>query len=324
MTPPQKPLTAIIILNWNLPSDTAECINSILASKTTNYSIIIVDNNSSDDSIEQFKQKFGTKITLLQNQENLGFAAGVNVGIQYALKLQAEYIILLNNDTIVDSNMIEELKKAAAKTPEIGLLSPAVFYADTPEKVWRYGDNERPWLPIPLKISTKETARHLPNAFQLDYITFCCALIKRQVFEHIGLLDERFFMYFEDADFCRRTREAKFKIYCVPKARMWHKVSLSAVKDKPRNRYERSWGRLQFFRTHPHGFLPTLFYPYLLGKLLATSIKDILTGDPHLLRPLWLGTIKGFRYKKPQIPTFQPEDKHPRKHRITDKVTSAQ
>ena len=102
-------------------------------------------------------------------------------------------------------------------------------------------------------------------------------------------------MYLEDSDFCRRARDAGFEIWCVPTAKMWHKVSLSVQKDKPRNRYARSWGRVQFYRTHPHGRWPQLFHLYIIAKTLWTTVQDIIRRDWNLIKPLWTGTLQGYR-----------------------------
>ncbi|HET9222179.1 MAG TPA: hypothetical protein VFO07_06735, partial [Roseiflexaceae bacterium] len=117
----------------------------------------------------------------------------------------------------------------------------------------------------------------------------------RTVFETIGLFDEDYFMYFEDADFCRRARGAGFGIWCVPAARMWHKVSLSARKDKPSSRYAMAWGRARFYRHHPHGPSVALTTLYLFWKLMWTSLSDARAGDWELIRPLWAGTWDGYR-----------------------------
>ncbi len=301
MSANQPPPLAVIIVNWNLPLETIECLHSLRANGPAEVELIVVDNHSSDDSLAQLAAAFPGTITLLANADNLGFAGGVNAGLRHALRSPAEAILLLNNDTIVDGAMLATLLAAAQALPEAGILSPAIYYYREPERIWRYGDNESPWLPVPREISSRAAARHLPHPFPVDYVTFCGVLIRREVFSRIGLLDERFFMYFEDADFCRRARNAGFQVFSVPAAKMWHKVSLSAARDKPRNRYARSWGRVQFYRTHPHGYLPNLFYLYLLAKLLLTTAGDLCQGEWRLIKPLWHGTLAGFRKHEPKI-----------------------
>ena len=243
---------AVVILNWNLPEDTITCIESLGSAAGRDMQIIVVDNGSTDDSVMRFRQHFGSAVTLVQNGSNLGFAAGVNVGIERALADGAEYVLLLNNDTIVASDMIDRLLSAASAQPRAGVVAPVIYYHDEPQRIWRYADKQYRWFPVPMQCSPS-ALEGVNDPFHVDYVTGCGVLISRAVFEAIGGFDARYVMYFEDADFCRRARAAGFEIWCVPQARMWHKVSLSAQKDKPASRYAQSWGRAHFYRQHPHG-----------------------------------------------------------------------
>ena len=295
-----KPLY-IIILNWKLADETISCIESLQQGDLTDVHLVVVDNNSADGSVEQLKARFATQIHLIENPDNFGFAAGVNVGIEYALKSGAQAVMLLNNDTIVSPQMIDELLQAGQQLPRAGLIGPAIYYHQAPDRIWQYGDKSIPWLAFPRHISQKEveTVAHIP--FQLDYVTACCVVIRREVFETIGLFDPRFFMYFEDADFCARAKAAGFEIWCIPSAKVWHKVSLSAKKDKPTNRYAQAWGRVQFYRSNPLiARFPLIIYFIL--KLTWTSLRDIISGDWDLLKPLWLGTWNGYRDPLPLSP----------------------
>jgi GT2 family glycosyltransferase len=285
----------VIILNWNLPEETIACIESVQGNVVADLKIVVVDNDSSDNSIDLLTHHFGNWIEVIKNPKNLGFAAGMNAGINYALSMGAGSILLLNNDTVIDSAMICTLLNAACHLPRAGILGPAIYYYQDPTRIWRYGDKEFRWLPIPLQVSEREALRNFPAPFKLDYVTACGILIKREVFESIGLLDPHYFMYFEDADFCRRARQANYEIWCVPQAKMWHKVSLSAKKDKPTNRYAQSWGRVKFYRKHPHGPWAGLTFAYLIFKLMGIAITDLLHGDWELIKPLWFGTWHGYR-----------------------------
>ena len=164
----------IIILNWNLPDDTISCIESVQSSLSlTETAILVVDNGSTDDSVSRLTEHFGQTIEIIQNEKNLGFAAGVNIGIRIALEAGAQSILLLNNDTIVDKAMASELVASAQTHPKVGLFGPLIFYHQAPTRIWRFGDNEHPWLPIPLKIADKVVEDNPNAAFKVDYITFC-------------------------------------------------------------------------------------------------------------------------------------------------------
>jgi hypothetical protein len=283
----------VVVLNWNLPDETIACVDSVRASSVSDIEIIIVDNGSADRSVERFQERFGDAVRIIENAENLGFAAGVNVGIREALAAGAESVLVLNNDTFVDADMICRLASLAAQSPRSGVIGPVIYYYDRPQRVWRFGDREYRWLPVPLQLQEGALSRADQKPFRLDYVTACGMLIRRQVFEEIGLFDERYFMYFEDADFCRRAREAGYEVWCVPQARMWHKVSLSASKQKPAMRYAEAWGRAQFYRRHPHGFSRAATSAYLLVQSAVTTLRDVLSGDWDLIKPQWTGVLDG-------------------------------
>jgi hypothetical protein len=284
----------VIILNWNLADETIACVESVQASTAEPVHILVVDNGSTDDSLARLRARFGQSIALLPLADNLGFAGGVNAGIQAALAAGAAAVLLLNNDTVIDPTMIAQLAAVQRQQPQAALLAPVIYYHAAPQHIWRLADREYRWLPLPLALGARALERAGAEPLRVDYVTACGVLVRRAVFEQIGLFDTSYFMYFEDADFCRRARNAGFQIWCVPLARMWHKVSLSARKDKPGSRYAMAWGRARFYRHHPHGPLPGLTFLYLWLRALRTSCLDLLCGDGVLIRPLWQGTLDGY------------------------------
>ncbi len=294
---------SIIVLNWNLPADTLDCIASLQRGLLPGMSIVLVDNGSTDDSLALFRQHLDTSVAILPLPTNVGFAAGMNAGIAYALQAGAQSVLLLNNDTIVDPQMLCHLAQAAEQVPGAALLGPVIYYYDEPLRIWHFADNAYRWLPIPLRLGRWKLLQARGKPFPVDYVTACAVLIRRAVLETTGLLDPSFFMYFEDADFCWRARRAGFQIWCVPRARMWHRVSRSARKDKPLTRYTLAWGRAHFYRQCPHGPAPALTLLYLLGKLLLTTLGDIARGDGRLIAPLWRGTFDGYTGRPPRLPS---------------------
>lgn len=259
----------VIILNWNLKDETITCVKSVLASSYLPERVIVVDNGSSDGSASYIAKHFGNSIHLILNETNKGFAAGVNEGIRYALAHNADWVLLLNNDTIIAPDMIERLITVAECRPDIGILGPAIFYYNQPERVWRLGDRHFRWLPIPLKVPARVLHKRKEEILPVDYVTGCGMLIRRQVFLSIGLFDPNYFMYYEDADFCQRARRAGFSIVCVPAAKMWHKVSMSTSMNPSYQHYLKTRSRVQFYRRH---------YSLLaLGCLSVSIIWIILT-----------------------------------------------
>ncbi|EFO78911.1 glycosyl transferase family protein [Oscillochloris trichoides DG-6] len=287
-------LLYVVVLNWNLPADTIACVRSLQAELPTTAQILIVDNHSSDDSVAQFRAAFADTVHVLVTPANLGFAGGMNAGIRAALDAGADAVLLLNNDTVVDSAMLAELLHAAHARPQAGVLGPAIFYYDHPTRIWQLGSREYPLLPIPMNLGMRDLHHAAGRPFRLDYVTGCAMFVRRHVFEQVGLLDTSYVMYYEDADFCRRVRQAGYEIWCVPQARMWHRVSLSAGMVKPASRYAWAWGRARFYRQHPHGVVPGLGFVYLLMSTLIKSVGDLLRGDHQLTALLWRGTFDGY------------------------------
>ena len=298
-----EPLVYVLVLNWNLKDETAECVSSVLTSAYERYRIVIVDNGSSDGSVDYLRRTF-PGIDLIGNPTNVGFAAGSNIGIRHALRLGAEYVFLLNNDATVDTDMLAMLMQQAQGDASVGMVAPKILYhtgdrgpkRSDRDRIWRLGERIRPWLPVPVSIGRGEIDRgQYARPFEVDYVTFCGALIKRRVLETIGLLDERFFFSYEDADYCRRTLAAGYRILCEPRARMWHKVSLSAQRDAANTGYLRSKSRAVFYRRYPHGPHPWFTAAYLWASTLLRAGSFALSGDAELARQTVRGLYDGFR-----------------------------
>lgn len=290
-----QPFVYVVILNWNLKDDSEECVASVLRSDYPSYRVVIVDNGSTDGSPEYLTRHF-PEIQVIANPTNVGFAAGNNIGIRYALQRHADYVFLLNNDTTVAPCMLGKLVHYAEGSTSIGVVAPKVLYYKQRDRIWRMGERIYRWLPVPLSIGRDETDRgQFKEPFDVDYVAFCGVLIKRVVFETVGLLDECFFFTYEDADFCRRTRNAGFRIVCVPQAHIWHKVSLSAERDAANMRYLKSKSRAIFYRMYPHGPHPWLTAAYLWLNTLGTALVSLLHGQPELAKMAVRGLSDGYR-----------------------------
>jgi hypothetical protein len=283
----------VVVVNWNLPEETIACVQSVHANQISDMEIVVMDNGSTDCSVEMLKMHLGNTIQLLESSVNLGFAAGANLGIQHALCKGAQSVLLLNNDTIVDAGMVPHLLSTMANRPAAGIVAPVIYYHDNPGRVWQIGSREHCWLPIPVDVGSRMLSDMEQAPFRLDYVTACGMLVRRLVWETVGLFDVCYFMYFEDADFCRRVRHAGFEILCAPRARMWHRVSLSARKQRPGSRYAEAWGRAHFYRTHHHGPSATLTMAHVLLKAVCITLRDLLKWQWRLCLSLWRGTFDG-------------------------------
>jgi GT2 family glycosyltransferase len=222
------PKVSIIILNWNGKEDTIECLESLKKITYSNYEILLVDNGSTDGSVEWFKKLYPT-IKIIENDKNLGFAEGNNVGIEYALKSHFDYVLLLNNDTTVSPDFLDKMIPVIESERNIGIVGPKIMNYFNPEIVQSYGVKVNLWTVSSHNLQLNDI-RIDEKYINVDYVQGCAILIKRDVIDQIGLLDKKYFLYGEEKDLCFRARESGFYIACIPSATIWHKESVSSKK----------------------------------------------------------------------------------------------
>jgi hypothetical protein len=257
----------VIVLHWNGLADTLECLESLADLDYPAYGVAVVDNGSDDGVGAAVRERFPT-VTVLENGQNLGYAGGNNVGLEYALAQGADYALLLNNDTQVAPDFVRRLVDAAEGDPLIGMAGPTIYYYGQPNVIWSAG-GRIDWQ----RGSTRMVGLDEPDEGQcgteprrIDFVTGCALLVRRAVMERVGLLDERFFAYYEETEWCVRAGRAGFKIVHVPSARIWHKISPAARADSPLVHYYMTRNRLLFLRLAKAGmraWLHTLFAEYL-------------------------------------------------------------
>lgn len=172
------------------------------------------------------------KLILIKNEKNYGFAEGNNVGVRYALKaLNPSYVLLLNNDTVVDPDFLRELVKVAENDERIGIMGAVNYYYDKPEKVWFCGGKINFWKGKVYNIRVNEMNKgQCDKIREVDYVAGSCFFVSKEVIEKIGMLDHEYFAYWEEADWCIRALKAGYKIINVPNAKIWHKVSSTTKK----------------------------------------------------------------------------------------------
>ena len=219
------PRVFLIILNYNKSLDTVKCLDSVAGLDYQNREIVIVDNNSKSPKVENLSSliEARTGLKLLANAKNLGYSGGNNVGIKYALEHGADYVFILNPDTAIEKGSLSKLIEAAESDPKIGIIGPAINEGNRTI----YG-SKISWLKSELTHSFVVTPSNKYSILDTDrYITGAAILIKREVIEKIGLLDESYFLYFEDADYCLRASRAGFNLAIVPQAKVTHVGSAS-------------------------------------------------------------------------------------------------
>ncbi|MDD2889430.1 MAG: glycosyltransferase family 2 protein [bacterium] len=235
----------IIILNWNGKNDTIECLNSLnstcspLVSSpdyTTWSKVLIVDNASTDNSLQLIVEKFPS-IQIIKNKTNLGFAGGMNIGIKEAIKNNSKYVLLLNQDIIVDKNFLNKLLDLAESDSKIGIVGPKIYYSNSLKKIWAIGirfvagimrEAKVPYCGTELIGCNEIDNKQYDNLKEVESIPGCCMLIRTEVIRKIGLMDESFFLIHEDDDYCLSASEAGYKVCVSPESVIWHKISTSS------------------------------------------------------------------------------------------------
>lgn len=216
----------IIILHFGDPEVTIACLKSIFKRKISFTELVVIDNNQNLDPATP--KSFKSKIKVIENKKNLGFSGGVNVGIRYALEKGADYVLLLNNDTIVKQNFLKNLIEFSEKFENAGIVGPAIKFKRDNRIVYDVGGRINRFFG---RTTHKEVSKiGDKNPKVTDYISGCCMLVKKDVFERSGLFDERFFLYYEDVDFCLRARGKGFVTYVLPKVYIEHELSISVGK----------------------------------------------------------------------------------------------
>lgn len=223
------PRVAIIILNWNGRDLTLDCLRSLSILDYPEYDIVVVDNASSDDSVQAIKSDF-SEVHIVENDKNLGFSEGNNRGIVRALERGAEYVMLLNNDTLLFrpdflSNLVEYLEN----NPEVAAVSPLVLYPDSP-LVWSAGGRLHAVLGMCSHMGKNKHAGLFAtrDPYEVEYIPGCCLLVPARAIADVGLLDPDYFLYFEDLDWCYRAKQKGYRCIVYPIEAIYHKKSGSS------------------------------------------------------------------------------------------------
>lgn len=223
-----SPRLAIILVNWNRSSDTLNCLESIHASTYQDYIIIVVDNGSRIDQVLKLRQ-CKSSFALIETGENLGYTGGNNKGIGYAMECKVDYVLLLNNDTFIASDTLQNIMCAADADKQIGILSPKIFFHPARHLIWSAGtvfDNR--YLMGYLSGYKIEDKGQFDRERDVDYVTGCAMLIQSKVISEVGMLCDDYFAVCEDLDYCLRVRNAGYRIKYEPSASVWHIESASS------------------------------------------------------------------------------------------------
>lgn len=224
----------IVVLSWNSKKYIGECLNSLKKTKTE---IILVDGGSTDGSQEYLKTNFN-ELKLIETNKNLGYAGGNNVGLRRALEQNADFVWIVNPDIVVDQNSLEEALKVMVKDDKIAVVGSKVYFAagfefhknrytkrDLGKVIW-YAGGENDWKNIfAVHYGMNEVDSGQNNKEkEVNFATGSSMLIRCDVLRQVGLLDDKYFLYYEENDLCQRIKKADYKIMYAPKSVVWHKV----------------------------------------------------------------------------------------------------
>lgn len=274
---------AVILVNYNGLNDTIECVKSILESDYTNYKIIIVDNDSSDREKIVKDTFLNENADVLTSDKNIGFSGGNNIGIRYAAeKYDSDYYLLLNNDTVVSKDAFKELVKGTIVFEKVGIVTGLINYYSKPDTAWYAGGvfNFNTGI-ADHPIGGMLLENGVDGCYKTTFISGCLMLIKKEVIENVGLLDEEYFLYAEDTDYCCRVMNAGYAMVYAPNAVIYHKVSASTGNQSKQQQYYTMRNGCYIIKKYCK-------YPiYGYARKWYRVLKDVFRGNADMKAQLW-------------------------------------
>ena len=295
------PKVGIILLNWNSYDHSSNCIQSLQQCDYPNFEIIVVDNGSMDGSGNLLKANFPA-IHLIASVTNEGFAAGNNRGFEYAIQQQFPYAMMLNNDVFVEPDFLSKLVDYMGSHPSAGAIQPKIFFNHDRTKIWNGGSYYLPWFGWPYSKRYQRKAGALQSQFQVvDWITGCAFLTKTSILKEVGLLNEAFFIYYEDADLSFRIRSKGYQLLFHPQSVIYH-IAGSSNKTKIKGKegytspfvhYLNSRNHIWFLKIWTKWYQwPTTFFTlfsYYLSNMLYFAFRWRIGKLKSLLRGIFHG-----------------------------------
>lgn len=294
-----SPSVAIILVNWNGYTFTRQCLLSLKNVSYSNYFVVVVDNASTDGSMELLRKEFEA-VAYIQNQKNEGFTGGNNTGMAYALQQKVDYICLLNNDTEVEPDFLDHLIKRIESDENIGAVQPKIFYNGRRDVLWNAGGYFNKVTGFPKVHGENQPDNEKYNrAKEVDWITGCCFLLRSATVVEAGKLDHHYFAYFEDVEWSFRIQATGRKLVYEPSAVIYHEAGVSSkAKQKGKEGFLSPYAHYLNVRNHLYllrQYAKPIFIPsVVLGqvfKFAGYTAYFTLRGRFQKLKIVW----KGFR-----------------------------
>jgi len=296
-----SPLVYVMLLNWNDAANTLACLRSVYELDYPNFRVLVVDNGSTDESQQAIQQAFGgepTQIEFIATGQNLGFGGGANAGFEHARQQKPDYVLFINNDTVMDRSLLTDLVRVAEANPRAGLLAPKIYFYDDPTLIWAAGAR---WTLFPPRVKMtglgKRDGPRYDQLRQVEYATGCALLIRREVLDTVGGFDPIYWpIYHEDYDYCARVTKAGWQIWYVPAARMWHKVSRSQ-RGSGTKAFNLGKNIVPFYMRH--GRPPRLS---LAIFVTWTTLRELIRGNVAFIQPYLAGVHAGVKHSPGRDP----------------------
>ena len=297
------PLVYSIILNNNRREDTLQCLASLSRNTYPNHKMIVLDNQSTDDSVTVIQSVY-PEVQIIRLEKNLGYAGNNNIGIEIAMKQGADWIFVLNDDTILDENCLAKLVEVGESDPKIGILGPLVYHHSEPTVIQSAGGMlGKYWQSIHLgKDEPDQGQFDLPHP--VEWISGCAILGRREAIERAGMLDSSFFLYWEETEWCVRVARAGWKIFNVPQAHIWHKGVQRNYEPKPYFTYYGTRNHLCILEKH-HAPLQVKLYVWInyIRTITSWSLKPKWNKRREHRNAMVLGIIHFLQHRSGQMPS---------------------
>lgn len=273
-----------IIVNWNGINDTVECLDSLERAQGPSNQVIVVDNGSTDRSVEEIRRQYPDTI-LLETGQNLGYAGGNNVGLKFFLNnTTSEYVLILNNDVVVAPDFLNHLVTVLESNSQIKAVTPTIYYYDRPNVIWGAGGmlDQTRFRPCVRGVDEQDLGQ-FGQPFDVDFGLGCALLCRRSLISDIGFLDERFFLYSEEVEWCLRIVRAGFRITHVPSSRIWHKTKPAGEPGPPYREYYQTRNHFLLLRIAHAGW--HAWFDSLVNDVLRPTIVWTVRAKYRHLRP---------------------------------------
>ena len=294
-------LIYIVILNTNRRDDTLACLDSLSRSTYGNFKIIVLDNKSTDGSVESIRSSF-PDTQIINLTENLGYAGNNNVGIEEAIKRGADWVLVLNEDTILDPGCLAELVKVGESDPKIGIVGPMVYHHNEPGVIQSAGGVlGKYWQSQHLGQNELDHGQfQLPH--RVEWISGCAIMVRKTAIEQAGMLDASFFIYWEETEWCIRIARSGWQIVHVPQAKIWHKGVQRDYQPKPSFTYYGTRNHLLTLSKHQAPLRVRLFnWMQIFRTLVSWSIKPKWEDKREHRNAMWKGVVDFLQHRWGQM-----------------------